>query len=110
MKATVNRIGDPSGSRPRSKACARFSVLSTQYPVARRGLTLLELLIVISVLSVVATLVLPAVGNFLSQSRSDVTQQSLTRLRDVIAELTGRTQSESPAAQSRRNARARRPA
>jgi prepilin-type N-terminal cleavage/methylation domain-containing protein len=52
----------------------------------RRGLTLAELLIVISVLSVLATLVLPTVGNFLGESRNDVTQQSLARLRDVIAQ------------------------
>ena len=44
------------------------------------------MMIVVFVLAVVATLGLPSVGNFLSESRSDVTQQSLTRLRDVIAQ------------------------
>jgi len=63
-----------------------YSVLSTQYSVARRALTLMEMLIVVSVLSVLATLVLPSVGNFLGESRGDITQQSLTRLRDVIAQ------------------------
>ena len=86
----VNRSGDAgSGAKVSAKcpvAITPYSVLRTQHPVARRGLTLLELTIVLAVLSIMASLLLPAVGNFLSQSRSNVTQQSLTQLRDVIAE------------------------
>jgi len=52
----------------------------------RRGLTLAELLLVVTIISILATLILPAVGNFLGESRADVTRVSLTRLRDVIAE------------------------
>jgi prepilin-type N-terminal cleavage/methylation domain-containing protein len=52
----------------------------------RRGLTLVELLLVLTVISILATLVLPAVGNFLGQSRADVTRASLARTRDAIAE------------------------
>ena len=52
----------------------------------RGGLTLAELLIVIAILAVTGTLVLPAVSNSLSDARGDVTRQSLTLLRDVIAE------------------------
>ncbi len=40
----------------------------------------------VAIISVLATLVLPAVGNYLGESRGNVTQQSLARLRDVIAE------------------------
>ena len=83
---TVAMVNNPSDMRSAARACARHSVHGTQYSVARRGLTFLELAIVLAVLSVLATLVLPAVGNFLGESRSDVTRQSLTRLRDVIAQ------------------------
>ena len=55
-------------------------------PIRRRGLTLAELLVVIAILATVGTLVLPAVGNYLADSRGDVTRQSLTQLRDTIAE------------------------
>ena len=101
MKATVGSVG----STQYSVRSTQYSVLSTQYlvlsteysvlgrrhSVPRRGLTLAELLIVISILSVLATLVLPVAGNFLGESRGNVTQQSSARLRDVMRRPTGRT-------------------
>jgi Tfp pilus assembly protein PilE len=53
---------------------------------SRPGLTLGELVVVLAILTVLASLILPAAGNFLGESRDAVTRQSLTRLRDVIAE------------------------
>ena len=51
-----------------------------------KGLTLAELLIVIAILCLLATLIVPALSNYLSDSRGDVTRQSLANLRDVIAD------------------------
>jgi len=57
-----------------------------QNPRFKSGLTLAELLVVIAVLSVLGSLVLPVVGNYLAESRGDVTRQSLARLREVISQ------------------------
>ncbi len=51
----------------------------------RRALTLFELLAVMGILLVLATLVVPVVGDRIGQTREEVTRQSLTRLREVIA-------------------------
>ena len=50
-----------------------------------RGLTLFELLAVMGILAVLATLVVPVVGSRIEQTRETATVQSLTRLREVIA-------------------------
>jgi prepilin-type N-terminal cleavage/methylation domain-containing protein len=52
----------------------------------RRGLTLLELGVVLAVLGALASMVVLCSGALLGQSRGDVTRQSLTQLRDVIAQ------------------------
>jgi prepilin-type N-terminal cleavage/methylation domain-containing protein len=51
---------------------------------SRRGLTLTELVVVLAILAALGSLLLPAVGHFVNDSRSDVTRASLARLRDVI--------------------------
>lgn len=53
---------------------------------ARYALTLAELVVVLAILATVLTLTLPSVGNHVSDARDSLTRQSLTRLRDVIAE------------------------
>lgn len=50
----------------------------------RRGLTLFELMLVLGILLILSTLVIPVVSGHLSQSRKDVTWQSLRRVRDVV--------------------------
>jgi hypothetical protein len=57
----------------------------TSVGAKRAGLTLAELLVVVAILVVLGSLVLPAVGHYMSDSRDAITRQSLTRLRDVIA-------------------------
>ncbi len=52
----------------------------------RRGLTLLELSVVMAILGALASIAVLNSGALLGQSRGDVTQQSLTQLRDVIAQ------------------------
>jgi prepilin-type N-terminal cleavage/methylation domain-containing protein len=52
----------------------------------RQGFTLAEMLIVLAILATVAALVVPAVGRFAADSRDAVTRQSLTRVRDAIAQ------------------------
>lgn len=49
-----------------------------------RGLTLFELLAVMGILAVLATLVVPMIGSRIEQTRETVTVHSLTRLREVI--------------------------
>jgi prepilin-type N-terminal cleavage/methylation domain-containing protein len=79
-------IGNRFAVRPTAAAWAYSEPRGRTSPTRRahQGLTLAELLVVVAVLAVVGTLVLPAVGNYLSQARSDVTRQSLARLREVI--------------------------
>jgi prepilin-type N-terminal cleavage/methylation domain-containing protein len=50
----------------------------------RRGLTLTELVVVLAILATLGSLLLPAVGHFVNDSRGDVTRASLARLREVI--------------------------
>jgi prepilin-type N-terminal cleavage/methylation domain-containing protein len=54
---------------------------------SRRGLTLAELVVVLAILATLGSLLLPAVGHFVNDSRADVTRVSLARLREVIAGL-----------------------
>ena len=51
---------------------------------SRRGLTLTELVVVLAVLAVLGSLLLPAVGHLVADSRDQVTRASLARMRDVI--------------------------
>lgn len=52
----------------------------------RQGLTLLELVVVLTVLVALATVAVMSSGALLQDARGDVTRQSLTRLRDTIAQ------------------------
>jgi prepilin-type N-terminal cleavage/methylation domain-containing protein len=52
----------------------------------RRGLTLLELVVVLTILVATASIAVFNSGAMLQDSRGDVTRQSLTKLRDVIAQ------------------------
>jgi prepilin-type N-terminal cleavage/methylation domain-containing protein len=52
----------------------------------RRGLTLAELVVVMAILATLGSLLLPAVGHFVNDSRGDVTRASLARLREVVCE------------------------
>jgi prepilin-type N-terminal cleavage/methylation domain-containing protein len=53
----------------------------------RRGLTLAELVVVLAILAMLGSLLLPAVGHLVGDSRGDVTRASLARLREVVAGL-----------------------
>jgi len=53
----------------------------------RSALTLAELVVVLAILVVLGSLVLPAAGRFTADTRESVTRLSLSRLRDVIAEI-----------------------
>ena len=53
----------------------------------RRGLTLLELFVVLLILIALATLAVPLIGNLVGDSRGDVTRQSLIEVRNVIANM-----------------------
>lgn len=50
----------------------------------RRGLTLFELMIVLGILLILGTLVVPAISSHMTQSREDVTLQSMRRVREVV--------------------------
>jgi type II secretory pathway pseudopilin PulG len=50
-------------------------------------LTLLELVVVMIILVALASLVVPLVGNLVGDSRGDVTRQSLTEIRNVVANM-----------------------
>ena len=52
----------------------------------RRGLTLLELSVVMAIFGALASIAVLNSGALLGQSHGNVTQQSLTQLRDVIAQ------------------------
>ncbi len=52
----------------------------------RRGLTLLELGVVLAILGALASVAVLSSGALLGQSRGDVTRQSLAQLRDAIAQ------------------------
>ncbi len=90
----------PKGSRPERRP--RLVVPSRMGPLAfalptsdfrlptshpRSALTLAELLIVLAILAMIGGLVLPAAGRYVSETRETTTRYSLTRLRDVIAEV-----------------------
>ncbi len=55
--------------------------------VRRCGLTLLELVVVMMILVALASLVVPLIGNLVGDSRGDVTRQSLTEIRNVVANM-----------------------
>ena len=57
----------------------------------RCGLTLLELGVVLAILAALASIAVLNSGAVVQDSRGDVTRQSLTRLRDLIAQPIGRT-------------------
>jgi prepilin-type N-terminal cleavage/methylation domain-containing protein len=52
-----------------------------------RGLTLLELVVVLVILVALAAIVVPLAGNLVGDSREDVTRQSLKEIRNVIANM-----------------------
>ena len=72
--------------RKRGHGTLRVDLSATTGTNERRALTLAELVIVLAILTTVSAIVLPMAGNFVADSRDAVTRQSLTRLRDVIAE------------------------
>jgi len=74
----------PASATARSALGARHSAPGRHAPRKRTGLTLAELLIVVTVLTALLSLVLPAVGHYLAESRDAVTRQTLARLRDVV--------------------------
>ncbi|MCL4207051.1 MAG: prepilin-type N-terminal cleavage/methylation domain-containing protein [Pirellulaceae bacterium] len=53
----------------------------------RRGLTLLELVVVLVILVALASLAVPLVGGLAEDSRHDVTRQSLIEIRNVIVNM-----------------------
>ncbi len=53
----------------------------------RRGLTLLELVVVLVILAALAGLAVPLIGQLAGDSRADVTRQSLVEIRNVIANM-----------------------
>jgi len=63
-----------------------FRLPTSHFQLGPAGLTLAELVIVLTILTIVGSLVLPAAGRYVADSREALTRQSLTRLRDVIAE------------------------
>jgi Tfp pilus assembly protein PilE len=52
----------------------------------RCGLTLPEPVVVLAILATLGSLLLPAVGHFVNDSRGDVTRASLARLREVVCQ------------------------
>jgi len=87
LQDSVLRSASAPGTSAGAKRAAAPSAICPLLSALRRpGLTLAELLIVVAVLAVLGSLVLPAVGRYMAEARGDLTRQSLTRLRDVIAE------------------------
>ncbi|HEX3872190.1 MAG TPA: prepilin-type N-terminal cleavage/methylation domain-containing protein, partial [Pirellulales bacterium] len=69
---------------PSALSSPRSSSFSRRTCSPRRGLTLLELIVVMAVLVALATMVVPILDNFATESRMTATKQTLVRLQETI--------------------------
>ncbi len=69
----------------KSKLCS--PVISQQSPVASAGFTLLELLVVITLLAILATGALISYGDIQDEARDDVTRYDLSQLRTALLQF-----------------------
>jgi general secretion pathway protein G len=75
-------ISDPSSARPGRRSSAQHSALGTRY--FRRGFTLIEMLIVVTIIGILVTLAQPSFNRAVTAAKEATLKENLFILRDVI--------------------------